>query len=393
MEPAPTREHQAKLDDLNHGIQAVQALLVRGKPALDKAQTAWERQISQSGQQKQRDVFWAPARGLDLNISFEDEKKVPVAPGRIGAAGVFDGKTELNAGNVAGYDIENRFTLSPWVYSDSVPDGSVVSKMLDKPQGKGYGVYLNQGKVHVHLTSNYDDDAIRLETETPLAAHRWYHLTVTYSGSRMAEGVGVYIDGKPAPAKVLLATRYLPFRNPGGDVNGGGASAEGNAPADPRGLRQARRESAVRCAGRAAAAACGSAEQSPRVRQVADRSRKSAHRARDREPLLANVFRYGHCEDHGRFRITGRVAIAPGIARLAGHGIRPHRLGREGDAEAHRDQRHLPPVIESQPGSVAARPRESVAGTRSALEPAVPAGQRPGPTPMRPTHRKTPPSL
>ena len=46
----------------------------------------------------------------------------------------------------------------------------LVSKMLDKPQGKGYGVYLNQGKVHVHLTSNYDDDAIRLETEEPARA-------------------------------------------------------------------------------------------------------------------------------------------------------------------------------------------------------------------------------
>jgi hypothetical protein len=231
MEPAPTREQQAKLDDLNHGIQAVQALFVRGKPAIDKAQTAWERQISQTGQQKSPDVFWAPARSLDLNISFENEKRVPVAPGRTGMAGVFDGKTELNAGNVAGYDIEQRFTLSAWVYSDSAPDGSVVSKMLDKPQGKGYGVYLNQGKVHVHLTSNYDDDAIRLETETPLAARRWYHLTVTYSGSRMAEGVGVYIDGKLAPVKVLLDTLYRPFGNAGGKFDypfrvGGGAGPE-----------------------------------------------------------------------------------------------------------------------------------------------------------------------
>ena len=42
--------------------------------------------------------------------------------------------------------------------------------MADKPQGKGYGVHLNKGKVHVNLTSNYDDDAIRLETEETLSA-------------------------------------------------------------------------------------------------------------------------------------------------------------------------------------------------------------------------------
>ncbi|PYT28898.1 MAG: hypothetical protein DMG58_17500, partial [Acidobacteria bacterium] len=199
--------------------------------ALDKAQAAWERQISQASQQKQPDVFWAPARGQDLNISFEDEQRVPVAPGRTGAAGVFDGKAELNAGNVAGYDIEDRFTLSAWVHSDSVPDGGVISKMQDKPQGKGYGVYLNRGHVHVHLTSNYDDDAIRLETEASLDSGRWYHLTVIYSGSRMAEGVGVYIDGKPAKVKVLLDTLYRPFGNAGGTFDypfrvGGGPGPE-----------------------------------------------------------------------------------------------------------------------------------------------------------------------
>ena len=231
MEPAPTREQQVKLEDLNRGIQAVQTLFVNGKPAIDKAQAAWERQLSQAGQAKPRDEFWAPARGLDLNISFEDEKRVPVAPGRNGMAGAFDGKVELNAGNVAGYDIENRFTMSAWVYSDAVPDGAVLSKMNDKPQGKGYGVYLNQGRVHVHLTSNYDDDAIRLETEEALAARRWYHLTVTYSGSRMAEGVGVYIDGKPAKVKVLLDTLYRPFGNAGGKFDspfrvGGGPGPE-----------------------------------------------------------------------------------------------------------------------------------------------------------------------
>jgi hypothetical protein len=57
----------------------------------DKAQTAWERQISQTGQQS-RTMFSGASRSLDLNISFENEKRVPVAPGRTGMAGVFDGK-------------------------------------------------------------------------------------------------------------------------------------------------------------------------------------------------------------------------------------------------------------------------------------------------------------
>ena len=94
---------------------------------------------------------------------------------------------------------------------------ALVTRMADTPKGKGYGVYLNDGKVHVHLTSNYDDDAIRLETEETLDAealvpHR-RHLRRLASWPK---GVQVYIDGKPAKVKVLLRIRCIgPFRNAG----------------------------------------------------------------------------------------------------------------------------------------------------------------------------------
>jgi hypothetical protein len=69
--------------------------------------------------------------------------------------------------------------------------------------------------VHVHLTSNYVNDAIRIETEETIEPKRWYNLTVTYDGSIMAQGVRVYIDGKPAKAQVLSDNLYRPFRNAG----------------------------------------------------------------------------------------------------------------------------------------------------------------------------------
>src|SRR4030095_9400775 len=65
-------------------------------------------------------------------------------------------------------------------------------------KGRGYGLHLNQGKVSAQLTTDWTTDAIRLESEETLQPKRWYHLTLTYDGSRMAEGVDVYIDGKPA---------------------------------------------------------------------------------------------------------------------------------------------------------------------------------------------------
>jgi hypothetical protein len=97
--------------------------------------------------------------------------------------------------------------------------------------GQGYGVYLNNGKAFVHITSVWESDAIRLETEEALSAKQWHQLIVTYDGSRMAEGITVYIDGKPAKYKIGENTLYRPFNNAGKAFNvpfriGGGGGPE-----------------------------------------------------------------------------------------------------------------------------------------------------------------------
>ena len=214
---APTREQQQAMRQLDERIQTIEDFLRQRKTSIDEAQAAWESQLV-----KEELLYWAPTAGLEAAYRFESEAgalsaggRLPLVEGRIGRAASFDGKTYFDAGEIAGFDIEDRFTLTAWVYSDSIPDGSVVTRMVDNPKGKGYGLHLDQGKVYVNLTSNWVNDAIRLETDEALAAKRWHHLAVTYSGSRMAEGVRVYIDGQPAKVSVQLDTLYRPFRNDG----------------------------------------------------------------------------------------------------------------------------------------------------------------------------------
>src|SRR5207249_8989967 len=55
----------------------------------------------------------------------------------------------------------------------------------------------------------------RLETEEALEAGRWHQLIVTYDGSRMAEGIAVYIDGKESKFRIEENTLYRPFNNAG----------------------------------------------------------------------------------------------------------------------------------------------------------------------------------
>ena len=111
---------------------------------------------------------WAPAG--EVSLASEGQRTGPrLRQDASGRAFSFDGKGYFDAGDAAAFDIDDRFTLSAWVYSDSAPDGSILTRMQDTPRGRGYGVLLNKGKVHVHLTSNYDDDAIRIETEETLS--------------------------------------------------------------------------------------------------------------------------------------------------------------------------------------------------------------------------------
>jgi Protein of unknown function (DUF1553)/Protein of unknown function (DUF1549)/Concanavalin A-like lectin/glucanases superfamily/Planctomycete cytochrome C len=218
---APTREQQKKLSDLDTHLRAIEDFLHRRDTETARDQEQWQRRLAQSNP-----AYWNPSRGLQASFSFESNHEassqagdISFAPGRLGRAAAFDGKAFLDAGPVAQFEIEEQFTLAAWIYSDETPDGSVMSRMVDNPKGKGFGVHLDKGKVYVNITSNWNDDAIRLQTEQTLSPREWHHLTVTYSGSRMAEGIHVYVDGSPAKTDVLLDTLYRPFRNAGGSLN------------------------------------------------------------------------------------------------------------------------------------------------------------------------------
>jgi hypothetical protein len=218
MVAAPTHEQQLTLNSLDSAIRTNEDLLRRRDAQTAGAQREWQQNLASGAP-----IHWTPSRGLKGSFSFETDREaksqdgiVTFVPGRIGRAASFDGQAFLDGGPAADFDIDDQFTLSAWTYSDGMPDGSVMSRMADNPKGKGFGVHFDKGKLYVNITSNWDDDAIRLQTEQVLEPKKWHQVTMTYSGSRMAEGIHVYVDGQRAKVNVLLDTLYRPFRNAGG---------------------------------------------------------------------------------------------------------------------------------------------------------------------------------
>jgi len=214
---APTADEQKELARLNGLIADVEHTLASDDKSIQHAQNSWEHRLAK---EKGGEQFWVPGRDLLASFVFDLKEPskpeggaVPYVAGHPGRAASFDGKTNLNTGVNTPLDIDDPFTLSAWIHSDSTPDGSVVSDMTDDPRGKGYGMHMDHGKVHVNLTSVWVDDAIRVESEETLAANRWYHLAATYDGSKIADHVHIYVDGRPVKSKILMDTLYRPYRN------------------------------------------------------------------------------------------------------------------------------------------------------------------------------------
>ena len=135
---------------------------------------------------------------------------IEVRPGVIDRSLAFDGTSYFNAGNAGKFGYFDRFTIGAWVYLP-IPNeaarragGTIVSKMVDEPQGAGYSISLEKGYIHVNLVRRWLDDAIRVQTNDEIEPGKWHHIVVTYDGSRLASGVAIFVNGISLPLQVNL---------------------------------------------------------------------------------------------------------------------------------------------------------------------------------------------
>ncbi|MFM8275236.1 MAG: DUF1553 domain-containing protein, partial [Gemmata sp.] len=143
----------------------------------------------------------AHARGRPLNPG-----------GRAGLAAAFDGKRFYDAGDLADFGYDDRFSFALWLLPQK-KTGAILSRGPLEREAEGYSVELVDGKVRVCLTKRWLDDALRVETAAAVALDKWQHLAVTYDGSRYASGVKVFLNGTEQKTAVLLDELNQSFQN------------------------------------------------------------------------------------------------------------------------------------------------------------------------------------
>ncbi len=92
---------------------------------------------------------------------------------------------------------DQAFTFSLWVKpaTDS-QGGSLIARMDDSNQHRGWDVWTENGAVGMHMVHNWPENALKTISTTKLTASRWQHVAISYDGSSKAEGVKIFIDGK-----------------------------------------------------------------------------------------------------------------------------------------------------------------------------------------------------
>ncbi len=195
--PAPTAPQQLQLNESNQKVSTAARHFAAMKDRIHHAQSAWEKSLA-----GKPSIHWSPERGLLANFSLDtdnpkltwDPKGPEFVPGKIQHAAAFDGLRVAGADDIANFDFYDKFTLAAWIFPTS-GTGAILTRTEDVPEAMGYGLYLKDGKLQVNLVDRWLDDGARVEANTKLTLNQWHHVAAVYDGTRMAEGIRIYVDG------------------------------------------------------------------------------------------------------------------------------------------------------------------------------------------------------
>jgi hypothetical protein len=226
---APTDAQAAQLRAIDTKVATAEKRFAGLQVEAAKTQRAWETTLGTNP------IHWSIRDDLVLHYSLDGQLEAAkiedgspeYADGRIEQSAAFDGKRFILGGEVGGLDFgfQSKFTLAAWINPMS-GTGAIITRTKDIEEESGYGLYLKDGKLQANLVLRWLDDGARVETVKPIELNRWQHVMVTYDGSRTADGIRIYVDGRPQELTVHLDDLNQNFRTRDPlRVGGGGGPA------------------------------------------------------------------------------------------------------------------------------------------------------------------------
>jgi len=201
----PTLENTKKLADLDDKIAQLDKQVTAQLGGIAGERRAWLASLVKArGQGAPVPVAVIPLRGdsavrvaiTHARFDTESDSVAPKwTPDLFGDAALFEGKQHLDY-PALDFPIDDRpFSWAVWV--KPAGDGAILSKMDSSQAFRGCDLFLfGDGKVGMHIISNWPENALKVLTSKPLPKGEWSHVIAAYDGSGKPTGVTFYVNGE-----------------------------------------------------------------------------------------------------------------------------------------------------------------------------------------------------
>ncbi|PQJ27288.1 DUF1549 domain-containing protein [Rubritalea profundi] len=103
-----------------------------------------------------------------------------------GEAVLFNKQNNINLGNQGDLENNDKFSFGAWIKTPHNISAGVISKMDIGDSHRGYDLWVENGKLAVHLIHSLPQNYIKVTTKQKVAENEWTHAFVTYNGSKKA---------------------------------------------------------------------------------------------------------------------------------------------------------------------------------------------------------------
>lgn len=133
-------------------------------------------------------VLSTEARKLHLSPhGFIPEQAIKIQPG-----------VSIEIAEAGDFERNQPFSVGAWVKIPSKEmNGSIVARMDESKGHRGWDLWVEQGRLAVHLINDWPNNALKASTNKPvIPANKWTHVFATFDGKGKGAGVKLYVNGK-----------------------------------------------------------------------------------------------------------------------------------------------------------------------------------------------------
>jgi hypothetical protein len=117
--------------------------------------------------------------------------------GKVGQGGNYAGSGYSSMGNVLGFEYNQPWSISAWIYNQTSGSSNIISKQENSTPYRGYGIgTAGSGQIQIFLNNTGSGNTLQKTYVTYSGG--WHYMVFTYSGSNTLAGMNLYVDGSLA---------------------------------------------------------------------------------------------------------------------------------------------------------------------------------------------------